>query len=212
MPPYILKDITTLLAKIPAIPARREDPAELYQRLKTLLDRSPRARLLSILKYTAYIVVLINFGSLPFVWHSQSLLSGSVQEHMAQRVFFSIVRVFWPILAIKLQTWALKLRLVFASRNERTHALIAWAENLSPVGVNPFEFSAVHRRWASTVFKLMKSFSMRAHAIRCFFQVSTISMCSGCTSATQVTPRHASFSVAQHELTSPPSRHSIQRV
>ena len=75
MLPYILKDTTALLAKIPAIPARRGDPAELYGRLKTLLDRSPRARLLSILKYAAYIVLLINFGSLPFVWHSESLCS-----------------------------------------------------------------------------------------------------------------------------------------
>ena len=183
MPPHILKDTTLeLLAKIPAIPTRRGDPAELYGRLKTLLDRSPRARLLFILKYAAYIVLLINFGSLPFVWASESLVflpfvgrSRSTWRVTGSTMCFSIVRVYWPILVIRLRYWVLRCKLVFASRNERTHALIAWAENLSPVGTNPFEFSAVYRRWASTSFKSMKSFSMRAHAIRCFLQVSTIS-------------------------------------
>jgi len=73
MPPYIPHDTVALLAKIPAMSVRREDLRELYGRLKILLDRSPRARLLSILKYAAYLVLLINFGSLPLVWHGESL-------------------------------------------------------------------------------------------------------------------------------------------
>ena len=73
-------------------------------------------------------------------------------------MFFSIVRVYWPIFAIQLRTWLLQFKLAFASRKERTHALIARGENLSPVGANPFEFSAVYRRWASTSFKSIKPF------------------------------------------------------
>ncbi|KAF8121142.1 hypothetical protein EV363DRAFT_1366696, partial [Boletus edulis] len=130
MPPYIPKDAVALLAKIPAIPARpgRKNLAELYGCLKILLDRSPRPRLLSILKYAAYIVVFANAGSLPFAWH---------------------LRGYWPLLAKQLQSWVLQCRLIFASKEERTRAYFAWAENLSPVGANPFEIETVYRRWAT---------------------------------------------------------------
>ena len=166
-------DTTALLAKIPAISARRGDLATLYGRLKTLLDRSPRARLLSTFKYAAYIVLLINFGSLPFVWHSESLFffllsgfgPGAYGEQLAQHVFLCIVRVLWPIIATRLEFWVLQFKLAFASKKERTHALTAWAENLSPVGANPFEFSAVYKRWASASLKSIKIHSMRTYAV-----------------------------------------------
>jgi len=87
-----------------------------------------RAKLLPVLKYVTYIVLLLNFGSLPFMWH---------------------IRVFWPITVARLDYWVLRLKLVFASRKEQTRSLIAWAENLSPVGANPFEIETVYRRWAS---------------------------------------------------------------
>ncbi|KAF8121094.1 hypothetical protein EV363DRAFT_958110 [Boletus edulis] len=125
MPPHIPKDAFALLAKMPAIPVRGED---LYRRLKVLLNRSPRAKPLSILKYTIYIVFLLNAGSWPFVWH---------------------IRVFWPIYVAKLSYWILRFKLVFASKKERTHTLITWAENLSPVGANPFELTTVYKRWAT---------------------------------------------------------------
>jgi hypothetical protein len=98
-PPYIPKDAVALLAKIPAIPARGpENLTELYRRLKTLLDRSPRVRMLSILKYVAYIVLLVNFGSLPFVWHSESFSLCSACRSLRDiwRIFGS-TRVFLSI-------------------------------------------------------------------------------------------------------------------
>ncbi|KAG6377990.1 hypothetical protein JVT61DRAFT_14787 [Boletus reticuloceps] len=138
MPPYIPKDAIALLAKIPAIPARpgRQNLAELYRRLEILLDRSPRPRLLSILKYAAYIVVFANAGSLPFVWHRESLA-------------FFLCREAAPEHVEDLQSWMLQCRFIFASKEERTRAYFAWAENLSPVGANPFEIETVYRRWAT---------------------------------------------------------------
>ena len=60
---------------MPALPAfSPRDLSELYARLRALLNRAPHKKLLSILKYAAYIVLLLNVGSLPFVWHSESLL------------------------------------------------------------------------------------------------------------------------------------------
>ena len=102
MSTYRPKDVVALLAKIPAIPARHANLTELYRRLKTLLERSPRAKLLSILKYTAYIVLLFNCGSLPFVWHSkshfsllslgafarQSVLAGHMEDIQLNMCFF----------------------------------------------------------------------------------------------------------------------------
>ena len=211
-PPYIPKDAVALLAKIPAIPAPRGDLTELYRRLKALLNRSPRAKLLSILKYTAYIVLLVNFGSLPFVWHSEShyrlfiplLGCRSVRD---MRIFgltrvFLAVRVFWPILAARLDYWILRFKLVFASKKERTQALIAWGENLSPVGANPFELTTVYRRWASMYFKSMKVHCHADSCDQCFLQALTISTYSECTSATRATPRHIFSLVAEHELIS----------
>ncbi|KAH0826097.1 hypothetical protein J3R83DRAFT_5843 [Lanmaoa asiatica] len=125
MSSYTPKDIVALLAKIPAIPARQRN---LAARLKTLLDRSPRSKILSVLKYAACIVFLINLGSLPFVWH---------------------IRVLWPVIMARLRYFMLHFKLVFTSKKERTRALIAWAENLSPVGVNPFQFNTVYKRWTS---------------------------------------------------------------
>lgn len=169
MPPYIPKDTVALLAKIPAIPAQRADLTELYRRFKTLLDRSPRTKLLSILKYAAFVVLLINFGSLPFVWHSESSLTAvfplrsstgpcrPYREYLAQQMFyFLLARVFGPIFSAKVNFWILHFKLILASKKERTRALVAWVGNRSPVGANPFEVTTVYRRWASASFKSMK--------------------------------------------------------
>lgn len=168
MPLHIPKDTVSLLAKVPAIPARRRDLTELYARLESLLVRSPRTNLLSILKYATFIVLLCNFGSLPFVWHSESHRSPFPFFHPSFRDWdtwrtsgltrSSVVRVFWPIILakLKLKCSVLRLKLAFASKKERTRALIAWGESLSPVGANPFGFDTVYRRWASASFNSMK--------------------------------------------------------
>ncbi|KAI9457371.1 hypothetical protein HD554DRAFT_2142956, partial [Boletus coccyginus] len=74
--------VVALLAKIPAVSARREDLRELYGRLKILLHRSPRASML----FTS--CFLINLGSLPFVWHSLSPVGANPFE-------FSVTHKRW---------------------------------------------------------------------------------------------------------------------
>jgi len=71
------KDAVALLAEIPAISACRKDLLELYGHLKILLDRSPR-QVAFHPQVCRYLVLLINLGSFPFVWHSESLFLPSL--------------------------------------------------------------------------------------------------------------------------------------
>ncbi|KAF9236535.1 hypothetical protein BU15DRAFT_49876 [Melanogaster broomeanus] len=99
-----------------------------FRLFRALLSHSPPSKFLSVLKYIAYVVLLANVGSLPFVWH---------------------IRVFWPIVVLKIEYYILRTRLIFTSKAERVRLLTATAEDLCPVGANPFELVTVYRRWAS---------------------------------------------------------------
>lgn len=219
MSPHAHKDTLTLLARIPAIPVRRGDLTELYARLKSLLDRSPRIKLLSILKYAAYIVLLVNLGSLPFVWHSEShripffLLFLRESEMCGSTRVFIVVRVLWPILLAKVEYSVLRLKLIFASKKERARALITWGENLSPVGANPFEFTTVYRRWSSAYFKSIKiHFHVNSYESTVSPGIDDIDMFGIHLSNSSYAKAHPFSHAVQRQLTSPPSRHSIQRV
>ncbi|KIK91758.1 hypothetical protein PAXRUDRAFT_830552 [Paxillus rubicundulus Ve08.2h10] len=130
MSPRLPGDIARFLTRIPAIPAvhtRVQGLRTLHEQLQALLGRSSHSNVLSIIRYVAYLVLLVNAGSLPFVWH---------------------IRVFWPLLASRIE-YGLRSRFIFIPKAKRARAVIAWAEGQSPVGTTPFEAVTVYRTWAS---------------------------------------------------------------
>ncbi|KAF8837537.1 hypothetical protein BDN67DRAFT_972879 [Paxillus ammoniavirescens] len=127
MSPQLPRDTAGFLAKIPTIHTRVQGLRPLYEQLQALLGRSSPPKFLSILRYIAYIVLLVNAGSLPFVWH---------------------IRVFWPLLARNIEH-ELRSRFIFIPKAERVRAVTAWAEGHSRVGATPFEGVTVYKTWAS---------------------------------------------------------------
>ncbi|TFY75249.1 hypothetical protein EWM64_g8763 [Hericium alpestre] len=81
-----------------------------------------------VAKYLALFTVALNWRSLPFAWH---------------------VRVFAPIIAIRLRWFALRLTLLFHSKKDRKKAERQWLENLSPIGASPFDGLVTHKTWAA---------------------------------------------------------------
>lgn len=53
------------------------------------------------------------------------------------------VRVFLPVLRLRLQYYLLRLRIVFKPKKVRAKILTDWGEALCPVGANPFELVTV---------------------------------------------------------------------
>ncbi|KIK74397.1 hypothetical protein PAXRUDRAFT_836001 [Paxillus rubicundulus Ve08.2h10] len=152
MHPQIPRDTASLLAKIPAlaipgISTRIQGLRAFYKQLQALLSHSPCSQFLSVLKYVACIILLVNANSLPFVWH---------------------IRVSWPFLVAKLE-YMLRASLIFTPKAERARTLVAWVEGLSPVGANPFELVTVYRTWAglddSDMFGMHLSNSSYAKAL-----------------------------------------------
>ncbi|KAF9221589.1 hypothetical protein BS17DRAFT_785016 [Gyrodon lividus] len=129
MSPRVTASLLAKIPTIPAIPISVQDFRLSYKQFQALLiSRSPGSKFFSLFKYVVYIILLANAGSLPFVWH---------------------VRVFWPIVATRIEYYVLRSRLIFTPKAERVRILAAWAEGLSPVGANPFEIVTTYRRWAS---------------------------------------------------------------
>ncbi|KAG1781953.1 hypothetical protein EV702DRAFT_1177068 [Suillus placidus] len=77
---------------------------------------------LSASKYIILVLLLINFRSLPFAWH---------------------IRVFLPVLRLRLQYYLLRLRILFKPKELRAKILSDWGEGLCPIGANPFELVTV---------------------------------------------------------------------
>ncbi|KAG1903296.1 uncharacterized protein F5891DRAFT_1018610 [Suillus fuscotomentosus] len=96
-------------------------------------DKLPRSQLtttlvLSASKYIFLVLLLINLRSLPFAWH---------------------IRVFLPVLRLRLQYYLLRLRILFKSKELKAKILADWGEGLCPVGTNPFELVTIHHGWTS---------------------------------------------------------------
>ncbi|KAG1824350.1 uncharacterized protein BJ212DRAFT_1260911 [Suillus subaureus] len=103
------RDSLRLLARIPPMPS--------FNSLK--LPRGQSTTLvLSASKYIFFVLLLINFRSLPFAWH---------------------IRVFLPVLRLRLQYYLLRLRILFRPKEVRAKILADWGEGLCPIGANPFE-------------------------------------------------------------------------
>lgn len=85
------------------------------------LSRS-QSLVLSASKYILLVLLLINFRSLPFAWH---------------------IRVFLPVLRLRLQYYLLRLRILFKPKELRAKILSDWGEGLCPIGANPFELVTI---------------------------------------------------------------------
>ncbi|KIK25158.1 hypothetical protein PISMIDRAFT_22890 [Pisolithus microcarpus 441] len=120
-----------VLARLPALPvvvARVYKSLEFFRGVQ--IDTLTRASMgyLAFLRFSIFLVFLVNAGSWPFVWH---------------------VRVFWPIIVARLRFLLLRASLLFKSPSERKRIVAERVEALCPVGANPFELVTVYRRWAS---------------------------------------------------------------
>ncbi|KAG1739115.1 uncharacterized protein EDB91DRAFT_391786 [Suillus paluster] len=84
--------------------------------------------LLSATKYVFLVLLLVNFRSLPFAWH---------------------IRVFLPVLRLRLQYYLLRLRIIFKPKKVRAKILADWGETLCPIGANPFKLVTVQHGWTT---------------------------------------------------------------
>ncbi|TFY66282.1 hypothetical protein EVG20_g4805 [Dentipellis fragilis] len=92
------------------------------QLLRTVAKHIPGAA-----TYLALFVIALNWRSLPFGWH---------------------IRVFAPVIALRVRWYLLRLRMLFRSKKEREDAQRRWLESLSPVGKTPFDSLVSHSGWA----------------------------------------------------------------
>ncbi|EED84611.1 predicted protein [Postia placenta Mad-698-R] len=81
-----------------------------------------------LLKYTACLVFLVNLRSWPLSWH---------------------LRVFSPLIALRLRLHLLRLRLLFKPRHVEQRAKAQWLAALSLVGKSPFDVTVAWKGWAS---------------------------------------------------------------
>jgi hypothetical protein len=72
--------------------------------------------------------------------------------------FLHLVRVFLPVLRLRLQYYLLRLRIIFKPKKVREKIITDWGEDLCPIGANPFELMTVDHSWTSTFYSnsLMK--------------------------------------------------------
>ncbi|KAG2069670.1 hypothetical protein BDR04DRAFT_1101342 [Suillus decipiens] len=108
-----------LLTRIPPMP---------FFSLQKLLCSQSTTSVLSASKYIFLVLLLINFRSLPFAWH---------------------IRVFFPVVRLRLQYYLLRLSILHKPREVRTKILTDWHENLCPIGANPFELVTIQHGWTS---------------------------------------------------------------
>ncbi|KAM6491308.1 hypothetical protein JOM56_013547 [Amanita muscaria] len=116
-------------ANHPACPAVNKVLLSL-QRIRTpkvlhslLLTHLPR-----FLKYIVYLLLFLNVRSFPFAWH---------------------LRVFRPVVAIRLSYLMVKLRTLFMSRRQSEGEEDKWVDNICPVGQDPFTTQVSYYSWAS---------------------------------------------------------------
>lgn len=117
----------------------------------TLAYASPAAalslRLLPrIAKIIAYLVLILNFRSLPFGWHSMLMFCIFATRFS----FFSYPTaiIFWPVIKIRWHAWCARMRTLSLSSAVRDAAASKYLDTLSPVGQNPLNLTVVTKGWA----------------------------------------------------------------
>ena len=76
-----------------------------------------------------YLLLILNARSLPLAWH---------------------IRIFRPVVLIRLRHRWMKLRTMLTSRGQREKEEDRWLDGLCPVGQDPFEMIVPYTSWAST--------------------------------------------------------------
>jgi hypothetical protein len=93
-------------------------------------------------KIAAYILVILNLRSLPFGWHSMSLVYHLSCSHTL------LVKLFWPVFRLRWYAWCVRMRTLSLSSATRNAAASKFLDNLSPVGQNPLDKLIVLKGWA----------------------------------------------------------------
>lgn len=93
-----------------------------------VLNLQKLSRSLEATKYIFLVLLLVNFRSLPFAWH---------------------IRVFLPVLRLRLQYYILRLRILFKPKKVGAKLLTDWGEGLCPIGADPFKLVSVQHGWTS---------------------------------------------------------------
>ena len=98
-----------------------------------------------VLKYAALLLFLVNIRSWPLMWHSEcsELCPDSCCLTCLE------VRVFYPVLTLRLRWYLLQFRLLFKSKQVKRTVKAKWLAELRPVGMDPLEFVHVWKNWAS---------------------------------------------------------------
>ncbi|KAI0301515.1 hypothetical protein B0F90DRAFT_1628508 [Multifurca ochricompacta] len=97
--------------------------------LRSIAYVSPVLRLLPPLaKFTGFLLVILNVGSLPFAWH---------------------VKVFWPVIKLRWLAWCARVRTLSLSSSKREAVARKFLDDLSPTGQNPLDKTIVTKAWAS---------------------------------------------------------------
>lgn len=134
----------------------------------TLAYASPAAalslRLLPRLaKIIAYLVLILNFRSLPFGWHSMFIACILATRFLFYFIFLNPKAVvFWPVIKIRWHAWCARMRTLSLSSAVRDAAASKYLDGLSPVGQNPLSLTVVTKAWAgaynqSSINRLLSS-------------------------------------------------------
>jgi hypothetical protein len=93
-------------------------------------------------KIAAYILVILNLRSLPFGWHSMSLVYHSSCS------LTLLVKLLWTVFRLELYAWCVRMRTLSLSSATRSAAACKYLDSLSPIGQNPLDKVIVLKCWA----------------------------------------------------------------
>ena len=97
-------------------------------------------------KVIAYLLLILNFRSLPFGWHS--MLIPCILATRFLLFFYPTAVVFWPVIKVRWHAWCARIRTLSLSSAVRDAAACKYLDGLSPVGQNPLNLTVVTKAWA----------------------------------------------------------------
>jgi hypothetical protein len=99
-------------------------------------------------KVLLVLLLILNARSWPMMWHC-AFVSPVSSYLFAERFNHVTVRVFRPVLWLRLQDMLLRLRGLFMSRRRKMLMRDKWGDSISPVGQHPIETIVPYKTWAS---------------------------------------------------------------
>lgn len=116
-----------------------------------MISRNEVAKLVGVLRGTKwyklllFVVLVLNYKSLPFAWHSEHT---HVLVNVVLSNLYFVVRVFKPVFNIRLRHLLMNLRTSFIHPFDKRAQAVArekWLMSIAPVGTNPFDLLTVYR-------------------------------------------------------------------